>query len=291
MKPPLQRPWLLATVVALSALTRAPAEPPLQVFLLAGQSDILNWHADAALLPADVADAQVRFYFHTGAPPLHPQFPRNFFNATSGDAWTALRPQTQEPYHKFFRTFFGPEMTLGRRLHAAGVSPIAIVKVGYFGTNLAADWHPDATSGNQLYALLHRQVTHALSLLRAEARPFHLAGIFWMQGGSDGTRAALADRYEQNLTLLIHRLRGDFATASTPVVLGRIPPVANTPHREVVRAATVKIGSTQPHIAWVDSDDLPCDTDGVHLLATGIMPLGERMAAAWLKLARPASAP
>jgi hypothetical protein len=53
------------------------------VLLLAGQSDILNWHADAALLPPDPADAGIRFYCRTGAPPLHPQFPRNFFSATS----------------------------------------------------------------------------------------------------------------------------------------------------------------------------------------------------------------
>lgn len=284
MKSILGRAWLFAGFCIVSLGRGEAAEPPLQVLILAGQSDILNWHADAALLPPHAADNRIRFYFHTGAPPLHPQFPRNFFNATSGDAWTTLRPQTQEPYHKFFRTFFGPEMTLGRRLHDAGVGPIAIIKIGYFGTNLAVDWHPEATTGNQLYALLHRQVTHALRLLRTEARPFSVAGFLWMQGGSDGARAAFAAKYEQNLLLLLRRLRSDFGTDATPVVLGRIPPVANSPHRETVRAVHVKLGSTQPHTAWVDSDDLPCDTDGVHLIAPGIVTLGERMADSWLRL-------
>jgi len=261
------------------------ADPPLTVLILAGQSDILNWHADAALLPSDEADAGIRFYYHTGAPPLHPQFPRNFFNATSHDIWTTLRPQTQETYHKFFRTFFGPEMTLGRRVAAAGVGPVAIIKVGYFGTNLAEDWRPGATAGNQLYALFHRQVTNALDRLRAERREFHVAGFFWMQGGSDGAKAAFAARYEENLAQLIHRLRADFGAVGTPFVIGRIPRIANAPHREIVRAAHVKLGTTLPGVAWIDSDDLPCDTDGVHLLAPGIVTVGERMAAAWLKLA------
>ena len=75
------------------------------MFLVAGQSNILNWHADAALLPVDPRDAGVRFYFHSGAPPLHPQFPRNFFNATSHGKWNTLQPQTQEPHHNFFRVF------------------------------------------------------------------------------------------------------------------------------------------------------------------------------------------
>jgi hypothetical protein len=273
-----------AASLAAAVRSRAAPAPPLRVLLLAGQSDILNWHADAALLPPDPADAGIRFYYHTGAPPLHPQFPRNFFKATSRDAWTTLRPQTQEPYHKFFRTFFGPEMTLGRRLHAAGRGPLAIVKIGYFGTSLATDWHPEATEGNRLHALFHRQATHALGLLRAEGCAFRVAGFFWMQGGSDA-RAGLAERYEANLAAFLARVRRDFGDATTPVVLGRIPRGPASPHREIVRAATAKIGSTQPHTAWVDSDDLPCDTDGVHLLAAGIIPLGERMAAAWLRLA------
>lgn len=274
--------WMV--VAGFSGGCAVAAEPPLTVLILAGQSDILNWHADAALLPADPADSEIRFYYHTGAPPLHPQFPRNFFNATSADAWTTLRPQTQEPYHKFFHTFFGPEMTLGRRLHAAGVRPLAIIKIGYFGTNLAEDWRPDATSGNQLYALFRRQVTNALARLRDERREFRVAGFFWMQGGGDGAKAAFAVRYEGNLAQLIERMRADFGTPGTPFVIGRIPHIANAPHRETVRAAHVKLGTTLPGVAWINSDDLPCDTDGVHLLAPGIITLGERMATAWLKL-------
>lgn len=276
--------WCALIVAAITGSRVVAAQPPLTVLILAGQSDILNWHADAALLPADARDERVRFYFHTGAPPLHPQFPRNFFNATSHDAWTTLRPQTQEPYHKYFRTFFGPEMTLGRRLVAAEVGPVAIIKVGYFGTNLAEDWHPDATAGNQLYALLRRQVTNALDRLRAERREFQVAGFFWMQGGSDGAKAAFAARYEENLRLLIERMRADFTRVDTPFVIGRIPRTANSPQRDIVRAAHVKLGTTLPRTTWVDTDDLLCDTDGVHLLAPGIITVGERMAEAWLKL-------
>ena len=106
-----------------------------------------------------------------------------------------------------------------------------------------------------------------------------------MQGGGDAAKAAFAARYEENLVRLIDRMRADFGTAGTPFVIGRIPRIANAPHRETVRAAHGKLGTTLPGVTWVDSDDLPCDTDGVHLLAPGIITLGERMAAAWLTLA------
>jgi len=275
---------LMVSVGSARGETLAPTGRPLTVLIVAGQSDILNWHADAKLLPADKADASIRFYYHTGAPPLHPRFPPNFFNATSGEIWTTLKPQTQEPYHKFFRTFFGPEMTLGRHLSASGIEPLAIIKVGYFGTNLAEDWHPHATAGNQLYALFHRQVTRALKLLDQEGLPFNVSGIFWMQGGSDGARADFAARYAENLTLLVARMRTDFGDSSTPFVLARIGPVVNSPHREVVRRAQAEFGRTQPNAAWIDTDDLPLDTDGIHLLAPGMVTLGERMADSWLKL-------
>lgn len=284
--------WLLGSLTLLIASLRAAPDAapvggagrPITVLILAGQSDILNWHADASLLPSDPLDASIRFYFHTGAPPLHPRMPRNFFNATSGDTWTTLRPQTQDPYHKYFRTFFGPEMTLCRRLARRGTEPLALIKVGYFGTNLAEDWHPRATSGNQLYALFHRQVSLALRRLKEEGWDARVAGFFWMQGGSDGARAEFAARYGENLALLVARMRADFATAQTPFILARTGPVANAPHREAVRQGQVHFGSTDPRAAWIDTDDLPLDTDGVHLIAPGIITLGERMADAWLKL-------
>src|SRR5688572_18914081 len=39
------------------------------VIIVAGQSNVLNWHAAAAKLPADPRDAGILFYYETGAPP------------------------------------------------------------------------------------------------------------------------------------------------------------------------------------------------------------------------------
>lgn len=198
---------------------------------------------------------------------------------------------------RYAREFFGPEISLGRTLHDGGVQPLGIIKVGYFGSSLAEDWRPDATAGNRLYALLLAQIHRAFAALAARGESARLAGIFWLQGETDGARRDSAKAYEANLRAFLTRLRQDLAYASPgggplPVVLGRVgpPPAQGYPHQELVRAAQVRVAESLPATAWVDTDDLPRDTDGVHLLAPGLLSLGQRWAAAWQRL-RANSAP
>lgn len=258
------------------------------VLIVAGQSNVLNWHADAAALPPSKADAGITFFYHTGAPPSKGgEMP---FNATSAGAWVSLRPQRQEPYVRYAREFFGPEILLGRSVDAHGVKPLAIIKVAYFGSNLADDWRPDAASGNRLYGLLRAQVDTALDLLRTAGDTPRVAGFFWMQGETDGANAVPATAYEQNLRAFIARVRADFgearAAGALPFVLGRVgpPPPKGYAHQHTVRAAQVRVAESVTRVAWIDTDDLPRDTDGVHLLAPGVLALGERWANAWLRL-------
>lgn len=281
---------ILHLVLLAAACPHAPAVER-TVLLVAGQSNVLNWHADAAALPLAPADAAIAFYFHTGAPPSKAGQMPTPFNATSAGAWTTLRAQRQEPYVRYAREFFGPEISLGRTLHDAGVQPLGIIKVGYFGSSLAEDWRPDATAGNRLYALLLAQVHRAFDTLAARGESARLAGIFWLQGETDGARLDSATAYETNLRTLLARLRQDLAYAvpgsgSLPVVLGRVgpPPAKGYPHQDLVRTAQVRVAESLPATTWVDTDDLPRDTDGVHLLAPGVLSLGQRWAAAWQRL-------
>jgi hypothetical protein len=266
---------------------------PCAVFIVAGQSNALNWHAAAHAMPASAADASILFYFETGAPP-----DREFavpFNATSNGQWTRLGAQRQEPFMRYERDFFGPEISLARRLRQHDSSrqeKYAIIKVAYFGTSLAHDWHPDAATGNRLYARLCEHINEGCAQLQRQGYNPRPAGFFWMQGETDGADARAASAYAQNLRTFIRRLRADLKTDALPFVLGRIGPP--TPrghaHQELVRTAQAEVGAATPHVAWVDTDDLPRDTDGVHLLAPGVLRLGERMAEAWLRIRpRPAS--
>lgn len=265
-----------------------------RVLIVAGQSNVLNWHAHAAALPAHAADQEIAFYFHTGAPPSKAAGMTPPFNATSGGTWTTLRAQRQHPYVRYAREFFGPEMSLGRTLHdGGGATRWAIIKVGYFGTNLAEDWQPDATAGNRLYRLLLAQLRDALKAMEAAGDTPRVSGFFWMQGETDGANEAHAAAYERNLRLFIARVRedvidGDKATAGDPLpfVLARVGPRPKQgyTYQDVVRAAQVRVAESESRVAWVNTDDLRRDTDGVHLLAPGVLTLGERWANAWSRL-------
>lgn len=276
-----------------AALGVVAAERP--VVIVAGQSNVLNWHAGAAELPADSRDREVAFYYHTGAPPSKAGAMTTPFNATSGGAWTTLSPQRQDPYVRYAREFFGPEIPLARTLRSGGVERLAIVKIGYFGSTLAEDWRPGATAGNQLYRLLVEQTRQALALLRAAGDEPRITGFFWMQGETDGASDAQAANYESNLRTFVARVRTDLGAEATggagragplPVVLGRVGPrpARGYAYQERVRSAQVRVAETTERVRWVDTDDLPRDTDGVHLLAAGVLTLGERWAVAWREM-------
>jgi hypothetical protein len=274
---PVQASYISAFFVLALWLHAAPVE----VVIVAGQSNALNWHAAAKELPADDRDRTISFYYETGGPPNRGTAP----NSTSDKKWSVLAAQRQTPFVKFERDFFGPEISLARRL-SAQLPRLAVIKLAYFGTTLAVDWHPSAAGENKLYQRMQEHVGLALRQLRERGDEPHLAGLFWMQGETDGASAAHAAAYAENLARLIERVRADFGDATLPFVLGRVGPRPPNGyhHQDAVRAAQVHVPKITPRVAWVDTDDLRRDTDRVHLLSAGVMTLGERMADAWLAL-------
>lgn len=263
---------------------RAGADESLEVIIVAGQSNAINWHSAAAVLPADPIDASIPFFHRSGAPP-----DRGFrqpVNASSGGQWITLQPQEQEPYVKYERRFFGPEITLGRRLSDDGRRSIAVIKIAYFGTSLAEDWNPEAMDGSRLYGDLVARAHVAIDQLTSAKGQPRVTGFFWMQGETDGAKAPHAEAYAKNIGALIAAVRRDFEVPDLPVVLGRVGPRPPSGYlfQDAVRRAQVAVAERDSAVAWVDTDDLPRDTDEIHLLGNGVIALGERMAAAWLEL-------
>lgn len=254
-----------------------------KIIIVAGQSNTLNWHSAASEINTLVIDEQIPFYYHCGAPP-----DRGFdvpFNVTSNGLWETLKTQTQDPYIALEKDFFGPEITLARSLYEE-YGNIAVIKCAYFGTNLAKDWDPEATSGNQLYKQLFDQLNLALPKDNQGYWINNIIGFFWMQGESDASKEQYANDYQTNLTNFIETLRNDLQNQQLKVVLGRIGSQLPPPyvHKEIVRTAQVNVADNDPLVEWVDTDDLPLDTDNVHHIAAGTKLLGIRWAEAFLNL-------
>lgn len=254
------------------------------VLIVAGQSNALNWHASAAQLSPDARDAAIPFYHDSGAPPRGGVPGPG--HAGSGGQWTTLGVQRQEPFGKYERDFFGPEISLARQL-VRPPRPVAVIKIAYFGTTLADDWNPAATGDGAIYPWLRALVAAAMQQLRERGEAPHLGGFFWMQGETDGADATRAAAYAANLVAFVARVRADLAAPGLPFVLGRVgsPPPKGYEFQSVVRTAQVRVAESVPGAAWVDTDDLRRDTDGVHLLAPGVITLGQRMVEAWERLA------
>lgn len=271
-------PRLLAVAGVLAGGTAVAAD--WTVLVVAGQSNALNWHAGSEHLPPDARDREILFYYESGAPRTP--------NSSSGGTWTTLQAQRQEPFAKYEPVFFGPEITLARAARSVDSHPIAVIKVAYYGTNLAENWQPDAPGGERLYARLGEHLARALELLQARGDRYRIGGFFWMQGETDGAKAESARAYAANLTAFIARVRKDLKAPDLPFVLGRVgpPPARGYPYQAAVRLAQVAVADRVANAAWVDTDDLPRYRDGVHLLAPGVMALGQRMAEAWARLSR-----
>ncbi len=270
----------------LSVIAAGPVsgqDSTLSIILVAGQSNALNWHADAASLERSAADSTILFYYHTGIPPS--KSPSDPFNATSDSQWTTLRYQTQQPYKLYHEDFFGPEMTLAREL--SHVLPrLAVIKCVYAGSTLATDWKKGIGAGDQLYELMMSQVQIARAILDQEGMPYRFEGFFWMQGESDAANAGTASAYELNLTQFLDDVRTDLDAPGLRCVLGRINADLPSPYMytSVVRGAQMNVADSDPAVSWVDLDDLPVDADNVHLLAEGVKVLGVRMAQSWTAL-------
>ncbi len=114
----------------------------------------------------------------------------------------------------------------------------------------------------------------------------------WMQGESDGNHPGYGEIYPDALAGLLTQLSEDLGRDDLHFVLGRISDFGNDmaeqrPSWMRVREAQVAFAEAEPdRRAWIDTDDLNGDHNGLHLTKEGYQQLGERFAEAAIKLLR-----
>jgi hypothetical protein len=257
----------LAILLAAGLSTRAVgSSTPVQVFLLAGQSNMEGRLADGTQLPPDLQQPQADVLYRDGGP-LDPQ------------PWANLAPKDWT-IPAYLDPSTGPEVSFGRTV-ADGMPDreVAVIKYAVGGTPITS-WDPAYPLS--LYSELISLVTSATAELQDDGMITELAGFIWVQGESDAydvEEDALA--YEARLTALIHAVRGDLAKPNLPVVIARVYPAASYQYADEVRAAQAAVNNGVPYTALVDADDLTL-TDEFHYDANGQNTLGQRLADAYL---------
>ncbi len=257
----------MATPAALTAV--AHAQDPVQVVLLAGQSN-MDGNVPIAALPPEFKQPPAKVSLIDRGQPARIAGGKNF----------------------------GPEVAFAAAVAAARPSDdFLLVKRAMGGTSLAG-WAPqwdesrlaskyDAAAG-PIYSKLLEDYAAAI-----KGRPTRLTGVLWMQGESDTRYPALGPNYFENFKTMIAAFRRDLNSPALPFFFGRVNMPADAteddkktikfPYIQQVRTAQERAAREIPGVYLIETDDLVKQSDRIHYDAAGQITLGRRFAEAWLK--------
>ena len=230
----------IVAMLALAMNVAAQAAEPLDVYICAGQSNMVG-AGQKEELPAELQAAQTNVFVFDGA------------------KWIVMEPSKR----------VGPEVSFAYTLQRALNKPIGIIKHAKGGTNLAKDWNP--ADPKSLYSQLKQKVDAA-----GKAREIRIAGMIWMQGENDSRFEEMAKVYSQNLANLIQTARKDFNSPETPFAAGRVNPPPAYKFADLVRTAQEKC--TVERYSCINCDELTMQEGNLHYDTAGLVEMGKRFA-------------
>jgi hypothetical protein len=231
----------LCFAAPLTAAAPRPAAVPIQVFLLAGQSNMEG---------QGVVDLDHAQYYNGGQGilqrvMLEPHNKQRFAHikdeagdwVVRDDVWVRFRTRHELKKGRLSIGFagyggkhhIGPEFQFGHVVGAALDAPVLLIKTAWGGKSLHADFRPPSSGGKTgpFYQQMLDEYDEAIENLATDFpeladRPHRLAGFVWFQGWNDMFDENARHEYEQNLVNLIKDLRGHFDRPRLPVVIGEL---------------------------------------------------------------------
>ncbi|WP_417459161.1 sialate O-acetylesterase [Kordiimonas sp.] len=178
-------------------------------------------------------------------------------------------------------TDFGPEMGMAWMAEDDSVS-LYLSKYAIGATYLAdpgsTSWSIDRDPASSYFNLALRNLwTVEADMLNAGVGP-DLAGVCWMQGEQDATSATYGAEYGENLKVFVDKCREQVGDATAKFCVARIraeDPTFNEDGVASVRRYQEVIGSVDPNMSWIDTDEMTLKVDDVHYDADGMKLLGE----------------
>ena len=268
---------MVLTCTWLASFSLPASTASIQLFILAGQSNMVGYRSNLADLPPDLQQ---------------PESPVLWYDRQN--QWVSLQPPTEPlPFSQGVANSqgFGPEITLAATLSRHLNQPIALVKYAQNGTNLETQWNPRRS--DSLYHQMLARVEQAIAELSRLGYQVEIAGFFWMQGESDAkSDRYMASNYAQNFTHFISRLRQDLNQPQLPVIYGLIPIVnqqSTTPfgifeYGDVVRKAQFQVYQSVAHTRIVETLYFSRYPDNLHFNSLGLMSLGHHFGLQWLQM-------
>lgn len=262
-------PLIVAAAVLLVGAAPVPAVPPVDVYILAGQSNMSGRGALADLTDAErAADPAILLYGNDGRwrPAREP------LDDAAGQS---------DPVSADTKAAVGPGLFFARALSPAQGRRVALLPCAKGGSALA-QWTP-AVGRESLYGSCVARVRQAGG---------RVAGLLWYQGETDAQDNVQAARWSDRMRTLIAAFRRDLDVARLPVVVVTLAdrPDCNArrfPAWEAVRMQQANLDL--PDMAHVSAAGLPLLADGLHLDTAAQRVLGRRVAAAMIRLRRAAA--
>jgi hypothetical protein len=164
----------------------------------------------------------------------------------------------------------GPGLGFARTLLAADAGiTVGLIPCAVGGTALDK-WK----AGGELY-------TAAVARAREAMKRGTLAGILWHQGESDKTHEQITT-YGDRFAAMVAQLRKDLGAENVPVIMGELGRFR--PAHAEFNAALPGISRQVPRCSYVTTEDLADRGDRLHFDTPSQRMLGQRYAAAFLKL-------
>jgi len=253
---------IVTSAAALSLAVPALGEPTINVFILAGQSNMVGG--------ASVEDLPEHLLPYVEANP--DVVMRSWINGVTVEPdWEVLSPRNG--------TSFGPEMMLGDVL--ARTEPdnlVAFMKVAYNGSSMHCDWNPIGC-GFHLFDHLAAKVPYWSQTLESYGFSVRYSGLVLVQGESDSRAEWSANAYGANLREFINQVRELVDTPGLPFVITKVHPrhadygFAGSVHDEMELVADL-----DDRVKTVSCSAIPLREDAIHFSAEGMLMLGGAIA-------------
>ncbi len=231
--------FLTVILVAGFAVAGVRADETIQVFILAGQSNMEG---------QGVVDLNHPRYYNGGKGTLEAvmrQSPEQYkhLKDESGQ-WIVrddvfVRFQTRHELKRGGLSIgftgyegkhhIGPELQIGHRLGDKLESPVLLIKTAWGGKSLFKDFRPPSAPGEtgEYFTRMLNEVQDGLADIENDfpklaGKKYEIAGFFWFQGWNDMYDEKALAEYESNLVHLIHDVRDALNKPQLPCVIGEL---------------------------------------------------------------------
>jgi len=240
---------IIAAFIASAAL--AAAAPPVKVFILAGQSNMVGHGKVEEGRDPEAKDLKspevpgglgsMRYLVKNDAKKYGALVGKDGKWIVRDDTW--ITSTTEEGHEKGKLTvgfgkggWIGPEYGFGWVMGEGMEEPVLIIKTAWGGKDLGVDFRPpsagvpssDVGERQKDIGVFYRTMVAkvqevmkdpAAMFPELKGREFELAGFGWHQGWNDGGNADFVAEYEANLIHLINDLRKELGNDKLPVVI------------------------------------------------------------------------